>query len=358
MIVTSSIFDKLYISDIADGYAERYDGFKTYFFELDYNIDNDWINDDMINAFLEQVAPKTAQLPSQYIFNLLVFGFDKSYSFNQKLDAFDQSSDVIKKYVQVKKEQINRYKTIKVVLTMTPIGEEKDEAITLGGIKAHPMSALEIYNVLFNMLNPTLYRDDLKAIPYNYAELANPTISIPMTLSKTPIMEYDDELVFEDMHCLQFFMSTPPSLLQNEFSLSFALNKLSTLKSNFIMSVIFHNVVGSGYLGVEKTADSLFMRALNQTAEIVSKTAKMYKENIQEKGLSQVKMSLEIAIFNEDKNEIKKDAKVIRVLDGFDGSVMLPNIFTRYDDYMAMIPVLLCKVSFLLWSQASNLHQL
>lgn len=124
------------------------------------------------------------------------------------------------------------------------------------------------------------------------------------------------------------------------------------------MSVIFHNVVGSGYLGVEKTADSLFMRALNQTAEIVSKTAKMYKENIQEKGLSQVKMSLEIAIFNEDKNEIKKDAKVIRVLDGFDGSVMLPNIFTRYDDYMAMIPVLLCKVSFLLWSQASNLHQL
>lgn len=338
MIVTSSIFDKLYISDIADGYAERYDGFRTYFFELDYNIDNDWINDDMINAFLEQVAPKTAQLPSQYIFNLLVFGFDKSYSFNQKLDAFDQSSDVIKKYVQVKKEQINKYKTIKVVLTMTPIGEEKEEAITLGGIKAHPMSALEIYNVLFNMLNPTLYRDDLKAIPYNYAELANPTISIPMTLSKTPIMEYDDELVFEDMHCLQFFMSTPPSLLQNEFSLSFALNKLSTLKSNFIMSVIFHNVVGSGYLGVEKTADSLFMRALNQTAEIVSKTAKMYKENIQEKGLSQVKMSLEIAIFNEDKNEIKKDAKVIRVLDGFDGSVMLPNIFTRYDDYMAMIP--------------------
>ena len=140
MIVTSSIFDKLYISDIADGYAERYDGFRTYFFELDYNIDNDWINDDMINAFLEQVAPKTAQLPAQYIFNLLVFGFDKSYSFNQKLDAFDQSSDVIKKYVQVKKEQINRYKTIKVVLTMTPIGEEKDEAITLGGIKAHPIT--------------------------------------------------------------------------------------------------------------------------------------------------------------------------------------------------------------------------
>ena len=334
---TKGIFENLAVADVCDGYTVRYDGIKTYYYELLYNVDNDWINDDMVAAFIEEIGTKSAQFSTNYVFNLLVFGFDDSATFKRLLTK-DAKSEVVNQFLEVKRDFIKPYKTIRVVFTVTLIGEDKDESVSLGDLKVRPMSAIEIYNVLFNILNPPLYRDDFKAAPLNYAELANPSISIPMTLTKTPIFEYDDRLTFDNLNCAQYFMSAPPSTLQKEFSLSFALNKLCSLESNFIMSIIMSNDKGDANVSTKGIATSAIMTALNSMNLTIARAMEDYTENIRQKGLKSVTMSLQIALFNENFERLKKDGKEIKVLDGFEGSVMSPTVFAKYEDYLAMIP--------------------
>ena len=335
---TDGIFDHLHIANIYDGYTERYDGIKTYYYELLYNIDNDWINDDMVQNFIDLNSAKFAEISKNYVFNLLVFGFKDSQSFKNVLTRKDEP-DIINEYLGVKRNFIKRYKTVRVFLTCTLMGEDKDSQPVIGALKVKPLNSLEIYNVLFNILNPGLYRDDVTLKPYNYQEVMDETISLPMCLTKTPIREYDDNIIFDDLICKQFYMPTPPSLITGEFALSSAINDLCQFDSDFFISVIFKNVEYPGKLATKKYMANSYI--LNKFSTINAKTAdelNEYNELLQKNNLSSVEMSFQIALFNENQENLSKDCKSVKTLNGFEGCVLVPSSFTRYKDYMDMIP--------------------
>lgn len=343
---TASIFDSLFIGDIKDGYTVRYDGVKSYYYRLKYNIDNDWINSDMVDRFVDLNATGFSQLSKDYVFNLMIFGHNDSSIFKKNLTKKDQP-EIIQEYLEIKKEFIKDYKTISVFLAVTPTGEDLDTPPQLSKLQLTPLTALEIYNILFNIVNPPLFRDDLKAVPYNHSELADPSISIPMALTKTPVIEYDHVLLFDTTNCYQYYMPQPPNTLANEFSMNRAINELSGLDSNFFISVMFRNInMPSGLKSKKSMAQSSLVASLGSVNAQIVRAIGDFEKHLQEKNLSAVEMSMQIALFNEDINALKKDGRVIKTLNGFDGAVIVPNTVSRYDDYISMIPGTIGKYKY------------
>lgn len=334
-----SIFDMFDVSDIKDGYAESYLGYRTYFYELKYNMDNDWINDDMIEKFLLDNAIKLANLPNEYLFQLLVFGFKNSDTFiKNRLANRDDASPIINEYLKIKREFVKPYKTIKVIFCVTPLGEEKELEPNLGAVKCTKLSDLEIANIYFNMLNPSLYSDDLKAVPKNINDLANPNVSIAMAMLKTPIDEKDEYLDIDGLKCKQFFMSTPPACIQNEFTLGGVINDLTAIDSDFMISALFRNKKNHELGAKRSFADSGLLKAFSSTNAQIVKNVNKLEDFLDENNVKPVKMSLQLALFNNDIKTLEKEARVTRTLKGFEGSVLVPVVHSKFEDYISYLP--------------------
>lgn len=346
---TQLIFDYLPIANIKDNYVQYLNNNKTYYYYLEFNIDQDWINPYLIQKHMEETVNKLANLSDNYVFHLTILGFKNSKSMMNTLDTNKEKNDndFINEYLKSKKEFIKDYKSIKYIFTVTPLKDYNKE-LNLPGLPLEKLTELEIYNFLFNILNLDDYNDKLDRIPKHYQEVQDPTISIPLTLTKSYIQEQDDRLIVGRTNVFQYIMTNSPAIKDEYLSLSGMITHLSNMKSDFIITLIMkNNKNGIGPLSSKRTlSKGGLVSWINAKNIYTSKNIDKLEKYINEKGISGFELSLNYALVNKNLDELIKDDNKAREIPGFEGATLVNNTYAKYPDYIGLIPGIYIKYKY------------
>lgn len=340
--MTDSLFKYVSIIGIKDNWIEYENGIKTYFYRPEFDVDTDWVNQSIIEDFIERTSAVLASYPDFYIFNYLIFiksGIDRiQRTINE--NAIDEP--FVKEFYKNKMDFLKQFKTLSYFFTVTPIYNEKGSVPNMRPLpELVPLQEHEIYNLLFYMLNPDMACDDYDRVPYTVNELANPEVSLSSTLFKSYFTANTNSLKIGDIFCDQHYIINPPSLINSDFTLGPAIYSLAEMKSDSVISIQVRNQsnpIDSKLSNMKSFGAQGILKKVNYLNFAAAKEIAKFEKYTADTGFKALNMSIQLALFNEDFKEMKKEAKTLRQLSGFEGSVFINNKFNKFKDYIAMIP--------------------
>lgn len=355
-----SIFDLFPIANIKDAHIEYNNNMKTHFLKIESYVDTDWLNPFKINEYIQRISLKLSEISENYILSLNIIGSKTSNIVEKKFEKYKKinTNKFILDYLEDKEESVSKKKKLTYILGITHINNKfsMDDFYFLNDpdnkIKCRKLNQTEIFHYLFNHFNPNQFNDDLSREPSNRKELLNPMKSINSLLLKSYIQEEDTHMIIGDKYVAQNIVTNPPYIREGFFNISALIDKLSILESDFSMTLILRNSPSAiSKLNQKKTIGGGAL--LSYTSEMNShivKNIKKYTAYLLENNYKPVKTSILFSLYNDNKDQVIKDAKASCKINNWEGVEIIRNTYSQLPDYIGQIPgiYLQYKYNFLL----------
>lgn len=345
----NSIFSMFPLANIKDSYVEYENNMKTYYYKLESYVDTDWLNDYKVKEHITKVSLKFSELSEDYVLSLNIIGRTSSNKVKNRFEHFkkiNKDNKFILEYLDDKENSVGKKKKLTYILGITHLNNKfnKDDFYFLNDpenkIKCEMLNDVEIFHFLYNHFNPDFYNDDLKRTPENRKELLNPTISINSLLLKSYFQEEDTHLVIGDTYVAQNIVTNPPYVREGFFNISYLIDRLSELESDFSLNMIIRNSPSAvSKLNQKKTYGSGAL--LSYTSELNShivKNIKRFTEYLLENNYKPVKTSIMFSLFNKNKEVLMNEISTTTKISNWEGAEIVRNTYSQFPDYLGQIP--------------------